>query len=123
MKKYLVTIFFLGLFVPLLALMPPHFRSSVPADGGVFYNNTIVLKGYSLKYLKYYKFIVKDLHTKKQMKYAKDLTCKWIGEGNRPGDKQMKCTMIIKLKNAVKGRYYLITYRSFKVTLRSGGLK
>lgn len=100
--------FLLCLPASLTALMPPHISGSDPLK-----NNSIVLRGYSLKYADLSTIKVIDETAKKPVQFTKDLTCSWINncdEKKMPGCMQSKCRLTITFKNLIKGHVYRLTF-------------
>ena len=101
-----------------LAVMPPHVDGT-NIKGGILTGNTLVLRGYSLKYTNVPKDLsLTDVNTKKAAVWTHSMDCQWEGDcdDDRPGSCQLRCTLTITLDKAQSGTTLKLRYLDVKQT-------
>ncbi len=98
------------------ALMPPHVRSTEPADGGTLQGRVIVIHGYTLNG-SYGKVVVTELRTGRDVPVDLKRDCKRVGKGDCAGCVQRKCVLTATLAWTRAGERYRMSLLDTQITL------
>jgi len=104
-----------------LALMPPHVDGTNIKDGALV-GDTLILRGYSLKYTDVKKDLtLTNVKTRKAAQWTHKMDCKWEGkcdEDSRPGSCQLACVLTVSLDKVKSGTSLQLKYLDVNQTFQ-----